>query len=54
VVEFLWREDSLALLENRDAAARLRGKARLAMWNRICEVEEIAAAAPARLKSKVT
>jgi len=55
VVEFLWREDSLALLENREAAAGLRGKTRLAMWNRICEVcevEEIAAAARARLKSR--
>ena len=55
MVEFLWREDSLALLENREAAAGLRGKTRLAMWNRICEVcevEEIAAAARARLKSR--
>jgi hypothetical protein len=55
VVEFLWREDALALLENREAAAGLRGKTRLAMWNRICEVcevAEIAAAARARLKSR--
>lgn len=55
VVEFLWREDALALLEDRAAAVGLRGRTRLAMWNRICEVyevEEIAAAARARLKTK--
>jgi hypothetical protein len=52
---FLWREDALALLERRNAASGVRGKTRLAMWERICEVrdiEEIAAAARARLKSR--
>ena len=55
LVEFLWREDALALLENRAAASGVRGKTRLAMWDRICDVcdlQEIAAAARARLKAK--
>jgi hypothetical protein len=55
LVELLWREDALALLERRNAASGVRGKTRLAMWERICEVcdiEEIAAAARARLKSR--
>ncbi len=55
IVEFLWREDAIALLETRGAAAGLRSKTRFAMWDRIrevCGVEEIAAAARARLKAK--
>jgi hypothetical protein len=55
LVEFLWREDALALLEKHDAARGMRGKTRLAMWDRICQicdVEEIAAAARVRLKSR--
>jgi hypothetical protein len=55
LVEFLWREDALALLESREAACGVRGKTRLAMWDRICEtcdIEEIAAAVRNRLKSR--
>ncbi len=55
LVEFLWREDALALLESRQAASGVRGRTRWAMWDRICEVcelDEIAAAARARLKSR--
>jgi hypothetical protein len=55
LVEFLWREDALALLEQRQAALGVRGKTRLAMWERICDVcdvEQIAAAVRTRLKSR--
>lgn len=55
LVEFLWREDAVALLENHGAARGVRGKTRLAMWDRICEtcdIEEIAAAVRSRLKAK--
>lgn len=55
LVEFLWREDALALLEQRGAASGVRSKTRLAMWERICDVcdvEQIAAAVRMRLKSR--
>ena len=57
LVELLWADDALALLEERDAAKGLRGKPRRLLWDRVCEhfsVEEIAAAVRARLKARST
>jgi hypothetical protein len=55
LVEFLWLEDALALLEKRNIARGVRGKPRRFAWDRICEhfsVDEIAAAVRARLKTR--
>lgn len=53
LVELLWLDDAVALLEQRDAARGVRGKPRPVVWDRVCEhfgVEEIAAAVRSRLK----
>jgi hypothetical protein len=55
LVELLWRDEALALLESRDAARGVRSKPRAAVWDRLCEhfdVEEIAAEVRRCLKAR--
>jgi hypothetical protein len=55
LVELLWLDDALALLETRRAARGARGKPREFVWDRVCEhfhVTEIAAAVRDRLKAR--
>ncbi len=55
LVELLWRDDALALLEARDVARGVRGKPRRMVWDRVCEhfdLDEIAAAVRECLKSR--
>jgi hypothetical protein len=57
LVELLWLEDALTLLESRRAARGVRGKPRELVWDRVCEnfdVTEIAAAVRDRLKTRAT
>jgi len=54
LAELLWAEHALQLLEGREAARGLRGKARRFLWDRLCEcftVDEIAEAVRNRLKA---
>lgn len=47
LVELLWLDDAIELLEQRGAARGVRGKARQMVWDRICErltIDEIAEA----------
>ena len=53
LVELLWLDDALALLEKREAARGFRGKARWIVWDRVCELcslNEIARAVRTQLK----
>lgn len=55
LVEFLWLEDTLALLEDHGRARGVRGKPRWFLWDRLCEhlsVDEIADAVRAKLKTR--
>jgi len=55
LVELLWRDAAMALLEKLDAATGVRGKPRWMAWDRICTVcgvEEIGAAVRAQLKAR--
>ena len=55
LVELLWSDQAMALLEERNAARGVRGKPRRVVWDRICDrfdVDEIAAAVRARLKTR--
>ncbi len=55
IVELLWLDDALALLEQRNVARGVRGKPRQQVWDRICEhfhVEEISAAVRENLKAR--
>ena len=55
LVELLWLDDAIALLEQRNVARGMRGKARCLVWNRICEsfdIDEIAEAVRHRLKAR--
>ena len=55
LVELLWLDDALALLEERDAARGYRGKARWIVWDRVCELcslNEIAEAVRTQLKAR--
>ena len=55
LVELLWFDDALALLEERDAARGYRGKARWIVWDRVCELcslNEIAEAVRTQLKAR--
>jgi hypothetical protein len=55
LVELLWLDDALALLEERNAARGFRGKARWIVWDRICElcsIAEIAKAVRTQLKAR--
>jgi hypothetical protein len=56
LVELLWLDDALSLLEQRNAARGVRGKSRRIVWDKVCEhfkVEEIAAAVRTHLKARV-
>ncbi|MBI2571911.1 MAG: sce7726 family protein [Candidatus Schekmanbacteria bacterium] len=55
LVELLWLDDALALLEAREVARGVRGRPRRIVWDRVCEhfsVDEIAAAVRAQLKAR--
>ena len=55
LVELLWLDDALALLEERDAVRGYRGKARWIVWDRVCElcsINEIAKAVRTQLKAR--
>lgn len=55
LVELLWLNDALSMLEERDAARGFRGKARWIVWDRVCEVcslNEIARAVRKQLKAR--
>ena len=55
LVELLWLDDAIVLLEERDAARGFRGKARWIVWDRVCEIcslEEIAKAVRTKLKAR--
>jgi hypothetical protein len=57
LVELLWLDDAIALLEERNAARGVRGKPRHMVWNRVCEyfdVDEIAAVVRDKLKARAT
>lgn len=54
LIELLWREDTLALLEKKGAAKGVRSKSREVLWDRAAEMlglEEIADAVRAHLKA---
>ena len=56
LVELLWRDEALELLECHDAAAGVRSKPRPAVWDRVCEVldlPQIRSAVRYRLKARV-
>ncbi len=55
LVELLWFDQAMALMEERNAARGARGKPRRVVWDRVCDrfdVDEIAAAVRARLKTR--
>lgn len=55
LVELLWSDQAIALLEERNATRGVRGKPRRVVWDRVCDhfgVDEIAAAVRARLKTR--
>ena len=55
LVEFLWLEDSIALLERHGLDRGVRSKPRRIIWDRICEsldIEVIATAVRAHLKTR--
>jgi hypothetical protein len=55
LVELLWLEDALALLDGRGLARGVRGKPRRVVWDRICEhftVDAIAREVRTRLKAR--
>jgi hypothetical protein len=57
LVELLWLDDAVALLEERNAARGVRGKPRHIVWDRVCRhfsLDEIGAAVRSRLKAKTT
>lgn len=55
LVELLWLDDALALLEARHVARGVRGRPRRLVWDRVCahfSIDEIAAAVRAQLKAR--
>ena len=55
LVELLWLDHAIALLDQRDAARGVRSKPRRVVWDRVCEcfdVDEIAAAVRSHLKAR--
>jgi hypothetical protein len=57
LVELLWFDQAIALLEERNLARGIRGKPRRVVWDRVCDhfgVDEIAASVRAKLKARVT
>ncbi|MCF8047100.1 MAG: sce7726 family protein [Desulfarculaceae bacterium] len=56
LVELLWYDDAIALLEEHNIARGVRGKPRRIVWDRICEhfsFREIAEAVRTQLKARV-
>lgn len=56
LVELLWHDDAIGLLDERGASYGVRSKPRRAAWDRICEIfeaQEIAAKVRARLIARV-
>ena len=57
LVELLWLDHAMALLQERNAARGVHGKPRRIVWDRVCShfgVDEIAAAVRTRLKARAT
>jgi hypothetical protein len=57
LVELLWLDDAIALLEERNVARGVRNKPRRIVWDRVCNyfgIEEIADAVRTRLKARAT
>jgi hypothetical protein len=57
LVELLWLDHAIVLLEERNAARGIRSKPRRLVWDRVCShfgVDEIAAAVRTRLKARAT
>jgi len=57
LVELLWLDDAVELLEERNAARGIRGKPRCIVWNRVCEnfgIDEIAEAVRDKIKARAT
>ena len=55
LVELIWLENAVALLEQRGAARGMRGKPRSMVWDRVCEyfgLEEIAETVRYQLKAR--
>jgi hypothetical protein len=55
IVELLWLDDAMALLETRGAARGFRGRPRREVWDRVCElysIAEISNAVRHRLKAR--
>ena len=55
LVELIWLDDAVALLEQRGAAKGFRGKPRRVVWDRVCEcfeLEEIAKSVRDHLKAR--
>ncbi len=57
LVELLWLDDAVALLDGRDVARGVRSKPRQFVWDKVCEhfnLEEISAAVRDHLKARAT
>ncbi len=57
IVELIWREDAVDLLELRGIARGVRGRSRRVIWDRICEhfnLEEIAEVAREHIRARET
>ena len=57
LVEFLWRDEAMALLQERHPLRGFRSKPRRVVWDKICELftmDEIANAVYAHLKARAT
>lgn len=55
LVELLWLDEAIALLDQRSAARGVKGKPRRVIWDRVCEhfkVREIATKVRAQLKAR--
>lgn len=56
LVELIWLDDAVAMLEERQAARGIRGKPRRVVWDRLCEqvsLEELAQWVRGHLKARV-
>lgn len=57
LVELLWLDDAIAMLEERNVARGVRGKPRRMVWDRVCEhfsLDEIAETVREHLKTRAT
>lgn len=57
LVELLWLDQAIALLQERNLARGILGKPRSLVWDRVCShfgIDEIAAAVRAKLKARAT